>query len=338
MFDKLFEFIKGLIISHSPNKTPPKQDTPIVAKDISKEKSEKNISETKNTSEIPHTPANIQLPTEKSVIPTSPKKSNISALAQNKASLEEQRKLLEERRKIPHWILLLKYLSLFLFFFGGFGYLWLVVDIDPQNSYLSLFGFSENVGLKYESLNRQQKFLEEENQTLAGKIRRIDTQLETKKYSIFTDTIRDIRSNQFLWFDQKDEEGDIQYGILNVIDRMEHYFNSRDFDHLILLGSGNSIEINNVSVSRDDINFSVFGANLFGKVFFLNTEFIKVMNSFPLFQGGEIKSFSKKKDKEGNDAMDFSIKFEIQSPDSEDSDDEYFSTYEDWTTTHNFYK
>lgn len=324
MFDKLFEFIKKLVAPISKKKEGGDNVVP------------KGESAAENK-EIPQPQPNESSTQNEPVIPTAiqeEKSQDSSALAQTKISLDEQRKLLEDRRKVPGWILLLKYLSIVLLLVSGLGFVWLTADLDPTNRYLSLFNLQENVGLKFESLNRRQKLLEEENRTFESKIRQITNQLESEKYSIFTDTIQKIRADQLLWFDQKDEEGNIHYGILDAVDRMGQYFNSKNFDHSILSGSGNQMEIEDIWGSREYVSFSASGANLFGKVFFLNTEFIKMMNSFSLFKGGEIRSFSKKKDKDGNDTMSFSVKLDIQGNDEKDPDDEYFSIYEKWISTY----
>ncbi|MCF7918199.1 hypothetical protein K9L27_04390 [Candidatus Gracilibacteria bacterium] len=319
MFDKIFEFIKKLI-------------SPVDKIDTLEQKKPKIVDQTKNI------PIPVSVSTENIVVPSvnqqSPRKASSVALAETKISLEEQRHLLEERRRIPGWILFLKYLSLVLTVGGLLGFVWLQADLDSSNRFLSLFNLQENIGLKFDSLNRRQKLLEEENKTFDSKIRQIDTQLETEKYSMYTDTIQKIRSEQLLWFDQTDSTGIIQYGIINSIQRMQEYFNSRTFDHSILTGSGNSLEIENIWVSRDYASFSATGSNLFGKVFFLNTEFVKMINSFPIFRGGEIRSFSKKKDRDGKDTMSFSIKLSIQKKDEKDGDDEYFSRYQKWLSSY----
>ncbi len=238
--------------------------------------------------------------------------------------------LLEKRKKVPGWILLLKYLSLLLLVVGIIGVMWLKADLQEENRYLSIFNATENTRSKNKRLGKMKKQMEQESLEYTGKIARINQQLESKKYSVFTEKIQNIRSEQLNWFDTTDNEGNLIYGILDGPSRAADYFNSKQFDNPILSNTGNDIQVGDVSVTRDGINFSVKGSHLFGKAFFLNTEFIDMINSFPIYKNGSIRSFSKKQNQDGNQSMDFTLKLELQSADEQDPADNTFIRYEKW--------
>ncbi|MCF7812295.1 hypothetical protein K9M59_01685 [Candidatus Gracilibacteria bacterium] len=325
MFDSIFEFIKKLVFPAS------KQDSSSDSKNTGEKtppKIDQQPPESQNTTEA-KVPQSTPIPTSPPAPPPTPQNTS-SPIAQNTISLDEQRRLLEERRRIPGWVLFLKYFSLVLAIITVLGVVWLVVDLDPNNKYLSLFNLQENVGLRHYNLNRQKNLLTEENTALDSKIKRIAFQLENKQYSQFTDVIQEIRNQQLLWFDQQNEvESEIQYGILDSIRRMENYFNSNSIENAVLATSGgNQLIVEDLWATREYVSFGVQGFNLFGKVFFLNTEFVKMMNSFPFFKNGSIRNFAKTKNKEGTDSMSFSLRLEMQTPDEEDPDDDYFTQYQ----------
>jgi len=316
IFDELYDKIKEAIL-------PQKKEPPVVPVIPVVPKS----TETK----IPQQSGAVPLPT--SVILPIKNVENTAgvSLARGTLNLEQQRELLEERRKVPVWILFLKYVSLLLTVGGFVAFIWIKVDMDPANSYLKFFGVRENTGMKFENLNRQIETFTRENGEFSANIQRFTKQIEDKNYSIHTANIEKIRNQELTWFDEKNPDGSIlEYGILDAPTHMEEYFNSKSFDDPLLSGTGNNIAVSDVTADRKSVNFSVKSSHLFGRVFSLDTEFVKMINSFPLFKNGELNQFSKKKDTDGNDVMDFGLKLDIQDPNEIDPDDQYFSKYENW--------
>ena len=318
IFDKVYDAIKEAILPQKQKAPLPSQSPVVSPAATAPQKTEAPVL----TQAVPTA---VILPVKKAEAPT-----NVS-LARGTLSLEQQRELLEERRKVPLWIMLLKYVSLLLAVGGFVAYLWIKVDMDGANSYLKYFGVRENTGMKFENLNNRIGTLQSENGEFISRIRRFSQQIEEKNYSIHTGTIEKIKSGQFAWFDKKNSDGTIiKYGLLDAPKHMEEYFNSKSFDDPILSGSGNSVSVSDVTADRNSVNFNVKSVHLFGKVFSLDTEFVKMVNSFPIFTNGKLNQFSKKKDTDGNDVMDFGLKLDIQKPDEIDPDDQYFSKYENW--------
>ncbi len=109
---------------------------------------------------------------------------------------------------------------------------------------------------------------------------------------------------------------------------MEDYFNSLDYEHPIL--KGNNVRVENISLDRKETKLTVVGSNLFGNVFFLDIEFVDMLNSFSFFKNGEIKNFIRKRDENGDEIMSTSIKLQMQQPSEKDEDDEKFEEYTKW--------
>ena len=264
------------------------------------------------------------------VLPAANPQGDQTSVAQTTLSAEEQKMLLQKRKHIPGWILFLKYFSLVLIVVGIVGIVWISADLDKNNKYFEIFNATENTGSRYERLKKMQKKMEQESLSYASKTSRFEQQLKTKNYSIHTENIQTIRNQQLTWFDSVDETGNIVYGILKGPQRAADYFNSKSFDNPILSNTGNDIKVDSVSANRSTINFGVHGAHLFGKAFFLNTEFVSLMNAFPIYKNGGLNSFSKKRDSDGNQGMDFALELELQSATEVDPTDELFIKYEKW--------
>ncbi|MDH3324745.1 MAG: hypothetical protein OEL89_03845 [Candidatus Peregrinibacteria bacterium] len=262
-------------------------------------------------------------------IPASiPVKNNVN-IADTKLNKAAQEKFLEKRRELPLNIKILKYVSLFIAIIVFAGYGWLKVDLDPENSFLSLFGLPENTGTKFQKNSDEHKKISTENDKVLSKIAERKYRIENEDYFIHTKTINEIRNNQLAWLDNKNPENDrVTLGILNSFERMENYFNSKSYSHPIL--SGNYVEINNIALDRTNVSFTITTSNLFGKIFFLNLEFVDMINSFPFFKNGKIKNFIRKKDENGDDSMTASLKIQIQMPEETDPADEKFEEYEAW--------
>ncbi len=314
IFDQIYEIVKGILL-------------PRLKKDQSA-----SPSPTSNTNTGSTNTQNKSL-VENVVLPVAKPVGNPN-LAQTILSPEEQRALLSERRKTPLWIHFLKYISLVVIVSGMVSFLWFKIDLEPENKYLSVFGLSENGGLKFENSQKRKSVLERDLSEYSGKITRFSQQLEQKKYSVYTDVINEIKSQQLAWFDRVNSDGTEVYGILDGPARMEAYFNSKAFDHPILSSTGNKVMIEGVAASRDGVDFQVSTSHLFGKVFFLSYEFVKMMNSFPIYKNGELAtSLNKQKDSNGNEGMKFSLKLQIQRPGEIDPEDVLFQKYEKWITS-----
>jgi len=250
-----------------------------------------------------------------------------------KLTKEDKEKLLEDRHHTPFVVLILKILAFFLLFLTFVSFVWLSLDLSSTNVVLSAFGKPENTEMKFSRLEKQKKFLEDENQKFKSKTRQFESRIENKTYFVYTQTINEIKEGQYKWFNKFDEDGKIQeYGILDGVENIKDYFNSRNYKHPILM-AGNNIELENVSSTRDKISFNVRGSNLFGKTFFLNAEFIEMLNSFPFYKNGEIRDFTRIKMENGNDGMKFSLKLDIQKAGEEDTADIRFAEYKNWTET-----
>ena len=255
-----------------------------------------------------------------------------SSIANTKLSGEEKEKILAEAKKAQDLTNILKKVFILLLVITAGGFLWAKLSLDSENKMLSMFGMQENIGMKNKSLEKKEKKLKNEKKTIEGKIKKMNHQIETKAFSQFSEEIETLQNQQLRWFDTITPEGETNFGMVNALNRLESYFNSREYSdpQKIISGRRGQIKVKNVSVSRDGINASVETTQLFGKLFFLNVEFSKMVNAFPFFKNAEIRSFSRKKNKEEDDSMTISIKADIQLPDEEDSFDVFFIDYKNW--------
>ncbi len=284
----------------------------------------------------PQTPGNKTIEPTNSPIENKPLENQVPnqnpPIVFNQFSKKNSEKKTNDREHVPFGILILKLISLLLLFTSSFTFVWFSLDLSKSNTILSSFGRPENTEIKFNRLEKQKKFLENENQKLESQIRQFETRIQNKAYFVYTKTINELKGQQYQWFDGFDDDGKEKYGILNGVENIKDYFNSRNYKNSILM-AGNNIEIQNINASREKINFTVTGTSLFGKVFFLNSEFLQILNSFPLYKNGEIRNFIRKKMDNGNDGMTFSLTLDIQKKDEEDPDDSRFSEYENWKNT-----
>jgi hypothetical protein len=316
MFDELYNKAKKHLV--------PEDGKTLPQKEVS---AKKPIEEKKETVVLPTAPTQT----------TAPPVIDKSNVAQTTLTKEEQTALLEKRKHTPGWILLLKYGSIFLLITGVIGILWFKADLERTNKYLSVLSAIDNTGSKHERFGKLQKKLEQESLKTTGKIARVQQQLETKNYSVFTENIKNIRDQQLLWFDST-ENGTLSYGILDGPHRATKYFNADTYTDPILSNTGNQVTIGDISANRENIGFGVNGSHLFGKAFFLNTEFVSLMNAFPIYKGGSLNSFTKKKDSNGNQSMNFVLQIQLQSKEDIDLNDTAFIKYETWNQENSFPK
>ena len=268
----------------------------------------------------PATPASAPPAAPTSVPPAAPTKSAPAAAPAPKKKFE-----------VPPFVYpALKYTSSALAAIALTLFGWTTVDADPANSYLQNIGIAENTGQKFDSLERKKKALDAEVSKLSSEIAKFSSKIEREDYYRFTSVIEQIKSERYVWFDQINEEGETEFGLLDAFDRMEEYFGSEFYQHPILSKNQiaeNEIKISEVSANRENVSFSVVGSNLFGKVFFLGAEFVDLANSFPLFKGGSIQDFARKEADDGDTEINFSLRLQIQNEKDVDPLDQKFDSY-----------
>jgi hypothetical protein len=230
----------------------------------------------------------------------------------------------------PKGVLILKYVTLSLLLLNIMAIAWLKADLDSSNKLFGLLGLTQNLEQKYMSATQVHEDLFHENLRHTKTIGRLGKQLKTGDFSENFTQIRNLQAQQLTWFEEGEfQSDDFVHGILDSVKRIEEYFNSKNYYHSILTG-GNYVKISDISANRRELSFSVDTSNLFGKIFFLSSEFIDVVNTFPFFKDGGITSFSRQKSKEGDDSMSFSLNLVMQGAEEVDLADVKFEDYENW--------
>lgn len=224
---------------------------------------------------------------------------------------------------------ILKPVAIMLFVTTLVGSFYLVSDLDSENKYLAVFGVAENSQKKFNRLDSQQKKLTAENNKLKSSNKDLKNRLDSKDFFTQQRSVDLIKGDVLNWVDRKDPEGDLVYGMINSLDRVATYFNSLRYQHPILY-AGNRVEVSKLNIDRKGASFNVVISNIFGKAFFLSTELVEIINSFPVYKGGEVRDFSKKINKEGYYEMQFALKLNIQHPSEKDPDDYRFQEYLNW--------
>ena len=209
---------------------------------------------------------------------------------------------------------------------------WIFANISESNSILSVVGVKTNSGQEAKLLKSETLKLRAEKAKLTSEVAKISKQIENKNYTRFSEEIRDIRSQQISWFDKTNADGQLEFGLIDAVPRMQKYFNSRAYHDPsdILSGIHGEVKINNLQVSRDGLSFSVDSSQILGKVFYLNIEFIEMINSFPFLKNGDIQQFSRQKNETDDDSMKFSVRLDRQLENEEDPYDIRFQEYLDW--------
>jgi len=232
------------------------------------------------------------------------------------------------QNKTPFLVLAVKYLALLVLMVDVLVFLWLKVDLSESNAILSLVGTEQNTGQRYEAYVQQKQNLQLEKAQLSGKIKRLKNKVETKDYTRYGEITSQIEAEQLQWFDETDEEEHLILGVLDAPKRIQDYFNSTDYKNTYL--SGNDITVSGISATRENLNFRTEASNIYGKVFFLNVEFVEMLNAHPRVKNGDLKVFSRAQDEEESDSMSFSLRFDIQAEDEEDAADSRFEDYDQW--------
>ena len=330
-----------------PNQTP--------AKDPVKQDPKEDASLNKEAKEAPvqkDAPATAPLPLkpegkpaeaimkDKSPVPSIPAKKETEEEKPQKKSLipssiltkEAKTQLVIEKKETLHRIQLLKRIA-FLFLVISLGwFFWLQMNLSETNSVLSIVGVKQNMGQKIKQLKQDKMKLTLEEKKTEKDIEKITKKMEEGIYTLHSEEVQDIRSQQIQWFDEVDENGEITFGLAGAIPRMQEYFNSRSYSDpdQILSGKHSDIEIENLQISREGVSFSVVASQILGKVFFLNIEFIEMVNSFPFLKNGTITQFARQKNAEEDDSMRFSVRLDRQLPGEEDPYDARFIEYTSW--------
>jgi len=255
------------------------------------------------------------------------------ALPATKLTHEQLLAMRAKRNVRSHWSNTLRNITLVLAVLFSGVFAWLEADLLPSNPIFPIFGLEENIGRRAETLKNNKIYLKSQITAEKQKADDYENRLETKNYTIHTSTINALRNQQLQWFDSVDENGKVVFGMMDALPRLEDYFNDPTYfedPQKILQGRPGQISVESLSASRDGVTFSAVGSEIFGRVFFLNIEFLQLANSFPFFKDGTIYSFGKAQNRDGDDEMTFSVQLKRQKNGEEDPADTRFAEYLEW--------
>jgi len=259
-----------------------------------------------------------------------------NTIASMRLNRDEQKKFIDARKKLPIPIKILKYFTILITVFAVSSYFLLQADLNPKNRWFSIFGSPENTGMKFDDISKKHKKLIQDNSTVSSRIAELKFKMENNDYFSHSKTLEEIRENQLRWIDEIDPKTQkIKLGILQSIEKMQNYFNSSKYSHFLL--SDNLIEISNFSLDRKQVSFSLTGSNLLGKTFFLNLEFVDMINALPFFRDGKITNFSRNENEDGDYVMSSLIQLKIQKQNEIDPDDDKkeFVQFKEWIENKN---
>ncbi|MBT3349137.1 hypothetical protein HN954_01020 [bacterium] len=298
-----------------------------------------NVSPARENQNPGATPAVLSV-SENTTIPTPPTKpqpvENSNTGAQKILGIKlsaEQRDALRKKRAQSQKIqnILRKVSVVFLVIAIGSFY-WLKLNLNEIKNPLATFGISKNLGMKYRETERSVRILiaavTKQNQEKDS----IKQKLENEEYTVFSPEINVLRDTQLTWFDKTDETGNLEFGMMEAVPRMAEFFNDRAYsdENGIISGRAGQIEVSDIVVDRNGVRFNVSGKELLGNVFYLNLEFVKMVNSFPFLKNGKLNSFSKQEDATDGAKMQYAVKLDYQTADEVDPQDELFSKYLTW--------
>ncbi len=132
--------------------------------------------------------------------------SQTNKMASMKLNKEEQKKMLASRKKTPIEILVLKIVAILVTAAAFLVFFLTMIDLDPENDYLSVFGLAENTGQKHTTLKAENEVHKESAIDLDKKIKDLKQRLENEDYFVNNDIINEIESGQFNWVDRVDED------------------------------------------------------------------------------------------------------------------------------------
>ncbi len=104
----------------------------------------------------------------------------------------------------------------------------------------------------------------------------------------------------------------------------------------IMIAMKNEIEIKSYNINPTGASISVSASEILSKIFTLGSEFVDMMNSFPFYKNGEVRSFTRREQANGEESIELSIRLEFQEEPLEgeegevDPADEYFQYFENW--------
>ena len=284
-----------------------------------------------NNNPKPVTPPKVAIP---NAVNNSPL--NLGKLDGKKAQTD----YLKQRKKLPPLTFALKYLAIISLIGLFMIHLWLKFDLDSANSYLFMAGVKKNTQVKHQELSMTNKQLNNELAELSEKIKEKKYRIKEKNFFEHQDEITKIKSQQTIqWFDEINKNGKRVLGVFDSFNRMSRFFSDPSYPDIeggtagIITGrqllSRNTINVKNVTINSNSASFSVEAGSIFEKVFFLSSEFVDMMNSFDFFKNGEIFNYARK-NLQGESAMSFTLKLEMQGADEEDPSDVRFKEYLDW--------
>jgi len=238
----------------------------------------------------------------------------------------------------------LKYVSLIGFCVTFFLYIWLLMDLEPETKYLGVFALKENVGEKHARLKKEKSTLQNDVDSLKSEIAKKEEQIRTGLFSEYSEEIEKIRSQQFVWFDEPDEDDPDKtiIGLLNTPTHIAEYINSADYKPVTtLVGGGdtlptseeastNQIEVSDVIATREVITFKFVALNTFDRVFALASNFIDMLNYFPFFENAEIRKFERDVNDRGREELGMNLKVDVESFNEEDATQEQYSSFDEW--------
>lgn len=315
--------------------TPPIQENPSVSstEEMGKTEVRANVS---SISELPEKEESMEgvsatkiVEEGKTVIAPQKKKSLIPASILTK---EAKTQLVLKKRETLRQVQFVKRGAFLVLVLSIGWFLWLQMNLSETNTILSFVGVKQNMGQEIKVLKKEKIQTNLENKRMEKDIAKLNKKLEEDIYTLHSEEVQNIRSEQIRWFDEVDENGEILFGLAGAIPRMQEYFNSRSYSDpdQILSGKHSDIEIENLQISREGLNFSVVASQILGKVFFLNIEFIEMVNSFPFLKNGTITQFARQKNADEDDSMRFSVRLDRQLPNEEDPHDVRFVEYTSW--------
>lgn len=201
----------------------------------------------------------------------------------------------------------------------------LKADLDEQENFLGILGFSENTGMKYKRTENSISLLEKTNQKLKSQVADYRLRIQERRYSTKQDVIADIQKHQRTFFDTKslaaselEKDNISELGILEIPGKVRDFFNDQDFfdpqpDHIEerSLLYDNQVDLKNISVQNDTLKITAVSKTLYSQVFLLSSSFVDSLNQFPQFSGGFIKNFRRNTNRFGEEVSEFTISLTI---------------------------
>lgn len=139
--------------------------------------------------------------------PPLPSKTNKLVPLHSKLTKEEKEEYLRTLKKMPLFTQIMRYVALISLIFTLVWWWWLHMDLDESNTYLSSYGVSQNLQQNYQRMREEKTSLTDSITLKQSKIEKIQKQIEERQYSIYTDRIKELQSQQLTLFDTSDTLG-----------------------------------------------------------------------------------------------------------------------------------